>query len=65
MAHGRPVVASRVGGIPYQIDAECGRLVEPGDVESLIAAIETLAGDRDRLWAMGLAARRRASESFN
>ncbi len=31
MAAGRPVLSTRVGGIPYQVDESCGRLVEAED----------------------------------
>src|SRR6185295_11456421 len=40
MAMGRPVVSTRVSGIPELIqDGENGRLVEPGDPEALSAAL--------------------------
>src|SRR6185437_15604815 len=43
MAHGRPVVASRVGGLRDLVaDGETGILVEPGDVPALRAALERL-----------------------
>lgn len=42
----RPIVATRVGGIPETIqDGVHGALVEPGDVEGLAAAIGTMLGD--------------------
>lgn len=44
---GVPVVASRTGGIPDIIEHERnGLLVEPGDVDGLIAAIDRLLDDR-------------------
>ncbi|MFE1601565.1 glycosyltransferase family 4 protein [Methylobacterium sp. ID0610] len=64
MAHGRPVLASSVGGIPHQIDETCGRLVHPGDPEALRAAIVDLAADPDRLARMGARARERVAAGF-
>lgn len=65
MAAGRPVVGSRVGGIPEMVvDGETGRLVPPGNAVSLADAIGELlasAGLRDRL---GAAARLRAESHF-
>ena len=37
---GRPVVATRVGGIPELMDDTCGRLVPPQDVPSLAGALD-------------------------
>ena len=43
MAQGKPVIASRIGGIPYIVeDGINGILVAPGDVESLTNAICSL-----------------------
>jgi phosphatidylinositol alpha-1,6-mannosyltransferase len=57
MASGRPVVASRVDGIPDAvIDQETGLLVDPADVPALSDALETLLQDPargDRLGASG------------
>ena len=64
MAHGLPVLASRVGGIPHQVDARFGELVEPGDVEGLRAAVDRLAGDPARLAVMGRAAGRHAAVHY-
>lgn len=48
MACGRPVVATRVGGIPEIVDARCGLLVPPADPEALADALAaTLARDWD------------------
>ncbi|ACL60449.1 glycosyltransferase family 4 protein [Methylobacterium nodulans] len=64
MAHGRPVLASAVGGIPHQIDAACGRLVPAGDAEALRASLAELDADRDRLRRMGECARLRVAGGF-
>jgi glycosyltransferase involved in cell wall biosynthesis len=46
MAAGRPVVATAVGGVPYVLkDGETGRLVAPGDVPGLAAAMGDLLDD--------------------
>jgi glycosyltransferase involved in cell wall biosynthesis len=64
MAHGTPVVASSVGGIPYELEGGCGVLVPPGDVAALQAAITELAADPDRLAEMAGAARQRVLAHF-
>jgi glycosyltransferase involved in cell wall biosynthesis len=52
---GKPVVATRVGGLPeYVRDGESGLLVAPGDAQALAAALVTVLQDarlRDRLGA--------------
>jgi len=63
MAHGRPVVASAVGGLrDLVVDGETGLLVPPGDVPALRAALERLLGDADLRRRLGGAARERARE---
>lgn len=63
MAHGRPVVASAVGGLlDLVIDGETGLLVPPGDVERLRAALQHLLDDAESRGRMGGAARARARE---
>jgi glycosyltransferase involved in cell wall biosynthesis len=54
---GRPVVATRVGGVPDVVrDGVDGYLVEAGDVAGLAEALARLAADpelRDRMGAAG------------
>lgn len=64
MAHGLPVLASRVGGIPHQVESRFGELVEPGDVGALRAAVDRLARDPAHLAAMGRAARHHAAHNY-
>jgi glycogen(starch) synthase len=61
----RPVVASRVGGIPELVeDGETGLLVEPEKPEALARSIETLLGNHERLHAMGARAKRCVMDLF-
>jgi D-inositol-3-phosphate glycosyltransferase len=47
--HGRPVIATSVGGLPAAVrDGRDGLLAEPNDVEALAQAIERMA--RERSW---------------
>lgn len=64
MSHGVPVLASRVGGIPYQVTEQCGALVSPGDADELAAAIDRLAQEPETLKAMGRSARARVAAEF-
>ncbi len=66
MAHGRPVVATAVGGLVEAIvDGESGLLVPPGDVTALRAAIERLLGDAGLRTRLGAAARERVRERYS
>ena len=61
MAHGVPVIASDVGGLPEIIEAgNGGWLVPAGDPAALARAITVAAGDPGRLRAQGQKARERA-----
>ena len=54
MASGRPVIGSRVGGIPYVIDDGCnGVLVPPGDAEALAGACAEMLTDDAMAERMG------------
>ena len=64
-AAGRPVVATRVGGIPeVVVDGETGFLVERDDAQALIARIQTLVDDAGLRQRMGVAARARVESEF-
>ena len=66
MWKGRPVVASRIGGIQDQIeDGESGLLVDdPTDLPATAAAIEGLLADRERAARIGAAGRERVRDVF-
>ena len=63
MAHGRPVVASAVGGLlDLVVHEETGLLVPPRDVGALREALGRLLADADERRRLGAAARDRARE---
>jgi len=65
MAAGRPVVASRVGGLGEAVvDGRTGLLVPPGEPVALAEAITRLALDRDFRVRLGAAGRARVSSRF-
>ncbi len=60
MACSKPVIATKVGGVPELVtDGVEGLLVDPGDVPGLSAAICRLLGDGDARDRMGKAGRER------
>lgn len=64
-AYGRPVIASRVGGLPDMVDAGIdGWLVEAGDAQALADALTAAAEARPALAAMGGAARDKALRRY-
>jgi glycosyltransferase involved in cell wall biosynthesis len=63
---GRPVVATRVGGIPDIVaEGETGLLVPPSDPEALAAAVGSLLGDDQKRKKFGAAAAERARNEFS
>jgi glycosyltransferase involved in cell wall biosynthesis len=66
MAMGLPVVSSRLAGTPeVVIDSVTGILVEPGDVDSLAAAIVRLGTDADLAERMGSAGQKLVRTHFD
>ncbi len=60
MASGIPVIASRIGGLPYTVsDGATGLLFEPGDAADLARKIARLLDDSILRSEMGIAGRRR------
>ena len=54
MTQGKPVVATKTGGIPYQIeDGKSGYLVEHGDVRSLAEAMASAIRDSSKAKELG------------
>ncbi len=64
-AVGKPVVASRVGGIPDMIvENQTGYLVEPSNAEQLKNTLQELLSDKNRCEKMGLLAKQYAVEHY-
>jgi glycosyltransferase involved in cell wall biosynthesis len=63
MASGRPVIATRVGGVPELVeDGRTGLLVEAGDIGALARAMQWMAEHRSEAGDMGRLGRRRVLE---
>ncbi len=66
MAMEKPVVATRVGGIPDVVEGGVtGILVSPGKSGELAGAIMRLLGDKELSREMGVAGRRRITDRFS
>ncbi len=66
MATGMPIICTPVGGIPEVVtDGLEGRLIVPGDVDALCAALDDLLSRRDLCRKMGEAARKKVEEKFS
>jgi len=66
LAAGRPVVATRVGGVPDVIrEGEDGFLVEPGDVDALAERLARLAADPELRERLGTAGRARVIPRYS
>ncbi len=65
LACGKPVVASRVGGITDIVNEKCGFLVEQKNPPALAEKIILLLGNKKLRDKLGIQARRYAQETFN
>jgi glycosyltransferase involved in cell wall biosynthesis len=64
MACGRPVVATRGGGLEHYVTPQTGILVDPGDDAAMAEAIRSLLADPARAAAMGAAGRAAVETQF-
>lgn len=64
MACGTPVVATRIGGIPEQVDERTGVLVAPRNGREMADAVERILNDEDRRLTLGDNAARAVAEKF-
>lgn len=65
MATGKPVIATRVGGVPHLVeDAETGFVVEPGDIDTIVDRARKLLREAELRTRMGSRAREIAEKKF-
>lgn len=65
MLFSKPVVATKVGGIPEVVeDGITGKLINTQDVPSLAAAIESILSDEAQMRTFGINGRKRVLEAF-
>jgi glycosyltransferase involved in cell wall biosynthesis len=61
----KPVIASRMGGLPYIVeDGQCGLLFEAGKVNELIQKIQYLVDDPASATRMGACGRRLSETKY-
>jgi glycosyltransferase involved in cell wall biosynthesis len=67
MAYGKPVIGSRIGGIPELIeDGITGFIFEPGNAEDLEEKMESFLGkSKNTILDMGIAARKKVEQQFS
>ncbi|GJQ60335.1 MAG: glycosyl transferase family 1 [Candidatus Scalindua sp.] len=65
MSHGKPIIATKVGGIPEIVtDGVNGILVPPCNPDALVSALETLLKNKEKREQMGFHGKRICNESF-
>lgn len=66
MAYGKPVVGSRMGGIPELVeDGKTGLLYEAGNVNELTSALDRLMASAELRQQMGMAGRQRVETAYS
>ncbi|MEN6372618.1 MAG: glycosyltransferase family 4 protein [Armatimonadota bacterium] len=66
LAAGKPVIASKIGGIPELVNhGTDGLLFEPGNVDELAQCMKTLIDDPDKASEMGLAGRKKVEQHYS
>jgi glycosyltransferase involved in cell wall biosynthesis len=66
MAMGKPVIATRSGGIPEQIeDGKTGFLFERGDIDDLIEKMELLSNNANMRVSFGISARAKCEREYS
>jgi glycosyltransferase involved in cell wall biosynthesis len=65
LSNGRPVVATRVGALPEQVeDGITGILVDPNNIDQLTAAMLSLIDQPNRVLSLGISGRERFTQRY-
>ena len=63
---GKPVIASRIGGIPEIVeDGICGITINPGDVSHLASSIRKLNDDKQLVYKLGFNGKQKAEKLYS
>ena len=66
LAYARPVIGTRIGGIPELVDhGQDGLIVEPANAEQLAAALEELGSNPEKARQMGQVGREKVARDFS
>ncbi len=65
MSKGLPIIASKVGGVPEEVNNECGILIDKNEVKEIKNALALLISDEAKRREMGLLSRKRAEQFFS
>jgi glycosyltransferase involved in cell wall biosynthesis len=65
MACGKPVIGTKAGGIPRQIEGQSGFLIEPGNERQLAERIKYLIDNPSRAKEMGACGRKNTEGEYN
>lgn len=64
MAMAKPIIASAVSDLPLILEG-CGRVVPPGDIDALAAAIQDVFSNPEQAQSMGVAAREKCLREYS
>lgn len=65
MVSNLPIIATKIGGIPYQINKDCGILIEPNSPKDLASAMKRLIDKPEDILRMGNNSKKRVLENFS
>lgn len=60
-----PIISTNIGGIPYQVNKDCGILIEPNSPKELARAMQEIISRPQQILKMGQSSRKRVLEKFS